>query len=98
MKNTLDKAIVLIILSAWRISTSAISLLTSVGHRGDYGHEFLEFEINDDGRLRYSNSTHYKKENIIRREGEFMSLLKQNSHRRGNKDNHREPSIGPNRR
>jgi len=41
---------------------------SSVGHMGRFGHEFLEFEFRPDGKLRYANNSHYKKENIIRKE------------------------------
>ena len=40
----------------------------SVGHKGIYGHEFLEFEFRSDGRLRYSNDSKYKSDVIIRKE------------------------------
>lgn len=39
-----------------------------VGHKGKFGHEFLEFEFRGDGRLRYSNNSQYKAENLIRKE------------------------------
>jgi protein mago nashi len=39
-----------------------------VGHRGRYGQEFLEFEINSAGRLRYGNHSNYKSDGLIRRE------------------------------
>ncbi len=39
-----------------------------VGHRGKFGHEFLEFELRGDGRLRYANSSHYKSDVTIRKE------------------------------
>ena len=39
-----------------------------IGHKGRHGHEFLEFEIRDDGRLRYANNSQYKAENLIRKE------------------------------
>ena len=47
-----------------------ISIFTkfSVGHKGIYGHEFLEFEFRSDGRLRYSNDSKYKSDVIIRKE------------------------------
>ena len=31
-----------------------------VGHKGKFGHEFLEFEFRPDGRLRYANNSNYK--------------------------------------
>eukprot|EP00771_Trimastix_marina_P003436 gnl/Trimastix_PCT/470.p2 GENE.gnl/Trimastix_PCT/470~~gnl/Trimastix_PCT/470.p2 ORF type:complete len:163 (+),score=32.12 gnl/Trimastix_PCT/470:48-536(+) len=39
-----------------------------VGHKGRYGHEFLEFEFRPDGKLRYANNSNYKKESMIRKE------------------------------
>ncbi|CAI2381713.1 unnamed protein product [Moneuplotes crassus] len=39
-----------------------------VGHKGKYGHEFLEFEVNSEGRLRYANNSNYKSETMIRKE------------------------------
>lgn len=39
-----------------------------VGHKGKFGHEFLEFEFQQDGRLRYANNSQYKAENLIRKE------------------------------
>ena len=31
-----------------------------VGHKGKFGHEFMEFEFRPDGRLRYANNSNYK--------------------------------------
>ena len=31
-----------------------------IGHKGKFGHEFLEFEFSPDGRFRYSNNSQYK--------------------------------------
>jgi protein mago nashi len=45
-----------------------------VGHRGKFGHEFMEFEITTDGKLRYSNNSNYKNEFMIRKEG-FMYII-----------------------
>eukprot|EP01110_Echinostelium_bisporum_P011443 TRINITY_DN5319_c0_g1_i1.p1 TRINITY_DN5319_c0_g1~~TRINITY_DN5319_c0_g1_i1.p1 ORF type:complete len:151 (-),score=45.82 TRINITY_DN5319_c0_g1_i1:17-469(-) len=39
-----------------------------VGHKGKFGHEFLEFEFRSDGKLRYANNSHYKNETMIRKE------------------------------
>ena len=39
-----------------------------IGHKGKFGHEFLEFEFRDDGRLRYANNSQYKAEYLIRKE------------------------------
>ena len=45
-----------------------------MGHRGRYGHEYLEFEIQNNGLLRYANNSNYKKEGMIRKEV-FLSGL-----------------------
>uniref|UniRef100_A0AAV1TJW1 Mago nashi n=1 Tax=Peronospora matthiolae TaxID=2874970 RepID=A0AAV1TJW1_9STRA len=39
-----------------------------VGHRGKFGHEFMEFEFRGDGKLRYANNSNYKKDSMIRKE------------------------------
>ncbi|CAM9826185.1 unnamed protein product [Heterosigma akashiwo] len=39
-----------------------------VGHKGKYGHEFMEFEFNPDGLLRYANNSSYKGDKMIRKE------------------------------
>merc|ERR1711963_452875 len=31
-----------------------------VGHKGKFGHEFLEFEFRPEGRMRYANNSNYK--------------------------------------
>ena len=47
-----------------------------MGHKGKFGHEFLEFEIKGkDGRLRYTNNSQYKTENLIRKEGKCFLWL-----------------------
>uniref|UniRef100_A0A1I7WFS4 Protein mago nashi homolog n=1 Tax=Heterorhabditis bacteriophora TaxID=37862 RepID=A0A1I7WFS4_HETBA len=43
-----------------------------VGHKGKFGHEFLEFEFRPDGQLRYANNSNYKNDTIIRKEA-FVS-------------------------
>ena len=40
----------------------------SVGHKGKFGHEFLEFEIRPDGKIRYANDSQYRKDSLIRKE------------------------------
>ena len=45
-----------------------------VGHKGRFGHEFLEFEIRNDGRVRYANNSNYKSDLMIRKEV-FVSPL-----------------------
>lgn len=47
---------------------------SSVGHKGKFGHEFLEFEFRKDGRLRYANNSNYKNDTMIRKEA-FVSPL-----------------------
>nr|CCA15374.1 protein mago nashi putative [Albugo laibachii Nc14] len=39
-----------------------------VGHRGKFGHEFMEFEFKSDGKLRYANNSNYKRDSMIRKE------------------------------
>ena len=39
-----------------------------VGHKGRFGHEFMEFEIRPDGRFRYANGSQYKGDGMIRKE------------------------------
>eukprot|EP00347_Sterkiella_histriomuscorum_P000245 403376621 len=39
-----------------------------VGHKGKFGHEFLEFEFRPNGRMRYANNSQYKSETLIRKE------------------------------
>lgn len=43
--------------------------LRSAGHKGKFGHEFLEFEFLADGRMRYANASNYKNDTLIRKEG-----------------------------
>ena len=39
-----------------------------VGHKGKFGHEYMEFELFADGKLRYANNSNYKKDIMIRKE------------------------------
>jgi len=39
-----------------------------IGHKGQFGHEFLEFEFRGNGKLRYANNSRYKHEVMIRKE------------------------------
>jgi protein mago nashi len=39
-----------------------------VGHKGKFGHEFLEFEFKPNGRLRYTNNSQYKADSLIGKE------------------------------
>ena len=38
------------------------------GHKGKFGHEFMEFEVQPNGRLRYANNSNYKQAQMIRKE------------------------------
>lgn len=40
-----------------------------VGHTGKFGHEFMEFEIQPSGQLRYANNSNYKNAKMIRKQG-----------------------------
>ncbi|CDW52622.1 protein mago nashi [Trichuris trichiura] len=37
------------------------------GHRGKFGHEFMEFEVCPNNLLRYANNSHYKNDTLIRK-------------------------------
>mmetsp|Transcript_18396 Transcript_18396/g.54663 ORF Transcript_18396/g.54663 Transcript_18396/m.54663 type:complete len:150 (-) Transcript_18396:30-479(-) len=39
-----------------------------VGHKGKFGHEFMEFEFASNGKLRYANNSNYKNDSMIRKE------------------------------
>ena len=39
-----------------------------VGHKGRFGHEFMELELHPSGKLRYANNSNYKHEPMIRKE------------------------------
>jgi protein mago nashi len=47
----------------------------SVGHKGQFGHEFLEYEFRPNGKLRYANNSRYKNETMIRKEGSKLILI-----------------------
>ncbi|KAI8988709.1 mago nashi-like protein 2 [Pilobolus umbonatus] len=38
------------------------------GHKGRYGHEFLEFEFRADGLCRYANNSNYRNDSLIKKE------------------------------
>ena len=46
-----------------------------VGHKGKFGHEFLEFEFRPDGKLRYANNSNYKNDTMIRKEAFVQSKV-----------------------
>jgi len=46
-----------------------------VGHKGKFGHEFLEFEFKPDGKLRYANNSNYKNDTMIRKEAHVSRLV-----------------------
>jgi hypothetical protein len=48
--------------------------VSSVGHKGKFGHEFMEFEIRN-GKLRYANNSNYKNDVMIRKEGSELKHL-----------------------
>lgn len=39
-----------------------------VGHKGRFGHEFLEFEFKPNGAVRYANNSQYRHDTCIRKE------------------------------
>ena len=44
----------------------------SIGHRGAYGHEFLDFELDSTGKLKYHNNSEYKSDQLIRKQGKMF--------------------------
>jgi len=50
------------------ICSSSFLFPFSVGHKGRFGHEFLEFELSNNGKLRYANDSKYKGDIMIRKE------------------------------
>merc|ERR1711904_62481 len=49
-----------------KIGTSAY-LRYYRGNSGKFGHEFHEFELRPDGKLRFAINTHYKRDGLIRK-------------------------------
>jgi protein mago nashi len=47
------------------ISTDGFYVRYYVGHKGRFGHEFLEFQLNTNGLLRYANNSNYKDSQMI---------------------------------
>ena len=45
------------------------------GHTHNYGHEFIEYELHPDGRLRYANSSKYKREETIRKQLKLTPIV-----------------------
>ena len=43
-----------------------------IGHKGAYGHEYLDFEIDSTGRLKYLNNSEYKSDSLISKQA-FVS-------------------------
>merc|ERR1712129_600578 len=52
----------------WAMAEEEFYVRYYVGHKGKFGHEFLEFEFRPDGRLRYANNSNYKNDTMIRKE------------------------------
>ena len=55
-------------MSAEDLENGEFYLRYYVGHKGKFGHEFLEFEFRPDGKLRYANNSNYKNDTMIRKE------------------------------
>ncbi|KAI3659301.1 hypothetical protein MP638_003517 [Amoeboaphelidium occidentale] len=55
-------------------TTHEIYLRYYTGHKGKFGHEFLEFEFHPDGRCLYLNNSNYKNDTLIKKEV-FLSPL-----------------------
>lgn len=55
-----------------------------IGHKGAYGHEYLDFEVDARGKLKYLNNSEYKSDSLISKEGtifSYRSIRLRNSHR-----------------
>ncbi|CAG8499728.1 2653_t:CDS:2 [Diversispora eburnea] len=50
-------------------------VISTTGHMGRYGHEFLEFEFRADGRCRYANNSNYRNDSLIRKEMYVSPLM-----------------------
>lgn len=48
--------------------SDVVVLFFTQGHKGKFGHEFLEFEFKPNGKLRYANNSNYKGDKCIRKE------------------------------
>lgn len=46
-----------------------------VGHRGRHGKEYLEFEINYDGTLKYGNNSEYRRDSIIKKQAKVAPAV-----------------------
>jgi hypothetical protein len=53
-----------------------------IGHRGKFGHEFLELEFRPDGKLRYANNSNYKNESGVIRKEMYLSPIVMNELKR----------------
>jgi Mago nashi protein len=49
----------------------------SIGHKGQFGHERLEFQLRFDGKLRYINQSNYKGGTVIQKEMHVSPLVLQ---------------------
>ena len=60
---------------------NAFYLRYYVGHKGKFGHEFLEFEVeeknNGSVRIRYANNSQYRDEEILRKEMSVSTSVKE---------------------
>lgn len=48
-----------------------------VGHVGRHGNEFLEFDINSEGVLKYANNSNYRKDTIIKKQCKISASVLQ---------------------
>lgn len=45
------------------------------GHAGRYGSEYIEFELREDGQLRYTNNSQYRMESIIKKQARLSPAV-----------------------
>lgn len=48
-----------------------------VGHKGRFGHEFIEFSVYPDGRMLYVNNSNYKQDTMITKEMRVNRIVRE---------------------
>lgn len=57
------------------MKSQEIYLRYYAGHKGAFGHEFIEFELLPDGTVYYANNSNYRHSSIIKRECRLSTLV-----------------------
>lgn len=45
-----------------------------IGHKGAYGHQYLDFEIDSNGKLKYLNNSQYKSDSLISKQSTYLII------------------------